>query len=92
MRRHHEAIKLVTSCVMEKSVRNIEELSAFSLANLPFSVSRDPDLVAEQQAEASLKCLFDQVLPMELEKDSSCEDFVGDPIYRQMIPTKYRAQ
>lgn len=46
------------------------ELSLFSLANLPFSVTRE-DLVAEKQANVSLKCLFVQVLPTELEKDRS---------------------
>lgn len=86
---------------------NVAELSVFSLANLPLSISRG-DLIVEQQADVSLKCLFEQVLPVEVEKDSLWGyfvhesllvkkwmphgmNFVGDPVYQVVIPNKRRA-
>lgn len=62
------------------------ELCTFSLSDVPISVSQE-DLRAEQQADASLKGLFEQVLAEEEFRNSSeCYFIHNSLLIRKWVP------
>uniref|UniRef100_A0A3B4UD58 Gypsy retrotransposon integrase-like protein 1 n=1 Tax=Seriola dumerili TaxID=41447 RepID=A0A3B4UD58_SERDU len=83
----------------------VSEKFSLPLSAFPASVTRS-DLVAAQQADSSLKPLFEQVRPESEMRDSACgyflQDamlvrrwvqhggFVGDPVLQIVLPAKFR--
>uniref|UniRef100_A0A8P4GQ49 Gypsy retrotransposon integrase-like protein 1 n=1 Tax=Dicentrarchus labrax TaxID=13489 RepID=A0A8P4GQ49_DICLA len=76
------AVTRAMATLKTEALSNKENVSgkfSIPLSNFPVSISRS-DLVAEQQADPSLKVLFEQVRPENAVLDSACGYFLQDAL------------
>lgn len=84
----HDACHLYSESVSDsdKLKSGASELCTFFLSDVPISVSQE-DLRAEQQADASLKGSFEQVLPEEeFRNHSQCYFIHNSLLVRKCLP------